>query len=344
MAIRRLCLALLLASFLLGSPRVHADGPLLFPETGYSIEGRFLEYWQANGGLPQFGYPISPVLTEAGEDSRPRQVQYFERNRFELHPEQARPYDVLLGRLGVISLKERGIDWQFLPPATAAAGCTFFPETRHNLCEPFKSFWQSHGGLAIFGLPITEAHAEASPTDGRTYTVQYFERNRFEHHPEHPAAFRVQLGLLGSEIYGKRLQVPSPAIDPAMQRLVDLTNAARRDAGLPSLAVSPALMGVAASYSEVQAAQGAINHTGPDGSSFADRISRGGYRWSVCAENLAAGYGGPDEVFAAWMDSPGHRANILNPNVREIGVGQTHRPDDPGRMYNYWVMVLAAPR
>ncbi len=303
-----------------------------FPETGHALRGAFRRFWERHGGLAAFGLPLTQAVAIDGAT-----VQYFERARFESRDGST----VEIGRLGAEALLARGV-----PVAVAAAQpkCRFFPETRHNLCEPFKSFWQSHGGLAIFGLPITEAHAEASPTDGRTYTVQYFERNRFEHHPEHPAAFRVQLGLLGSEIYGKRLQAPAAAIDPAMQRLVDLTNAARRDAGLAALAVSPALMGVAASYSQVQAAQGAINHTGPDGSSFADRISRAGYRWSYCAENLAAGYGGPDEVFAAWMNSAGHRANILNPNVREIGVGVTHRPDDPGRMYNYWVMVLAAPR
>ena len=341
---RRLFLALLLTSFLLVTPPVYASGPLFFPETGLSIEGRFLEYWQASGGLAIFGYPISPVVVEAGEDGVARRVQYFERNRFELHPEKAPPYDVLLGRLGVTSLAARGVDWQTLPKSNGAPGCRFFHETGHSLCEPFSSFWHNHGGLAIFGLPISEARSEVSPTDGRSYTVQYFERNRFEHHPEHPAAFRVQLGLLGSEIYGKRLEPAPAAIDPAMQRLVDLTNNTRQAAGLTPVTISAKLMAVAASYSQTQAAEGGISHIGPDGSTLTDRISRSGYAWSFCAENLAAGYAGPDEVFAAWLDSSGHRANILNPNFREIGVGLTHRDADPRQFFNYWVMVLASPR
>src|SRR5215208_4495063 len=78
-----------------------------FPETGRTVGGRFLEYWQTNGGLPVFGYPLSDQIQENG-----RSVQYFERQRFELHPENARPYDVLLGRLGVEILARNGIDWQ----------------------------------------------------------------------------------------------------------------------------------------------------------------------------------------------------------------------------------------
>jgi uncharacterized protein YkwD len=342
---RRLCAALLLAWCILGAVPTYAAGSRHFPETGFTIEGRFLEYWKSNGGLAQFGYPISPVLSEPSEDGKARQVQYFERNRFELHPEKARPHDVLLGRLGALSLSRRGIDWQTLPKGSQSGGCQFFGETGHSLCGAFNSYWQSHGGLAIFGLPISEPREEVSPTDGRTYLVQHFERNRFELHPENQDPYRVQLGLLGSEIFGRQAKAaPAPAGDQKAQRLLDLVNQARRNAGLGPVALSGALNTAAANYSQVQAAQGRISHVGPDGSSIGDRINRVGYRWSACAENLAAGYAGPDEVFAAWMQSAGHRANILNPKMREMGVGHTHRDGDPARLNNYWVLVLAAPR
>jgi hypothetical protein len=61
-------------------------GEVSFPETGYSLGGKFLSYWQEHGGLAQFGYPIS---AEVREDGKGLTVQYFERARFELHPENA---------------------------------------------------------------------------------------------------------------------------------------------------------------------------------------------------------------------------------------------------------------
>ena len=65
-----------------------------------NLGGGFLQYWQANGGLAQFGYPISEEFTETLEDGQSYIVQYFERARFEHHPENAAPYDVLLGQFG----------------------------------------------------------------------------------------------------------------------------------------------------------------------------------------------------------------------------------------------------
>jgi hypothetical protein len=69
---------------------------MAFPQTGHTVSGKFLDYWNANGGLAIFGYPISDQYTENGQT-----VQYFERQRMELHPENAgTPYEVLLGLLG----------------------------------------------------------------------------------------------------------------------------------------------------------------------------------------------------------------------------------------------------
>ncbi len=72
-----------------------------FPETGFGVGGLFLQYWEANGGLMSFGYPISAEFDEVQIDGRAFRVQYFERARFELHPEAAgTPYVVQLGLLG----------------------------------------------------------------------------------------------------------------------------------------------------------------------------------------------------------------------------------------------------
>jgi hypothetical protein len=80
-------------------------------------------------------------------------------------------------------------------------GVAYFSETQHTLRGIFSGYWERYGGLAQFGFPLTEEYSEVSETDGKTYTVQYFERARFEHHPENAGTpYEVLLGLLGSEV------------------------------------------------------------------------------------------------------------------------------------------------
>ncbi len=77
----------------------------------------------------------------------------------------------------------------------------WFDATGHTLGGPFKRYWDSHGGLEQFGYPITEEYMEVSATDGKTYVTQYFERARFELHPDKAGTpFEVQQGLLGREL------------------------------------------------------------------------------------------------------------------------------------------------
>ena len=91
-------------------PAAPIPGQVHFPETGHNLGDGFLAYWQANGGLPQFGYPISEVFEERLEDGKTYRVQYFERARFEYHPENQAPYDILLGQFGrrILAEVERG--------------------------------------------------------------------------------------------------------------------------------------------------------------------------------------------------------------------------------------------
>ena len=180
--------------------RQSAERGRAFSETGQSVRDPFLGYWERNGGLGIFGLPLSAERGEPGADGREYRVQWFERNRFELHPENPPGTQVLLGRLGVEALARRGIDWQSLPKASgSAAGCRFFAETSHTLCPPFRAYWERNGGLAVFGYPISQPFEQALE-GGQQLTVQYFERNRFEDHPAQPAQFRVQLGRLGAEL------------------------------------------------------------------------------------------------------------------------------------------------
>ena len=106
-----------------------------FAETGHQVCGRILEYWDQNGGLPVFGYPIADQATQQVE-GKPLQLQWFERNRLELHPENARPYDVLLGRLGADSLAAQGRDWTTFGRADPGAA-HYFAQTGHAIAPQF---------------------------------------------------------------------------------------------------------------------------------------------------------------------------------------------------------------
>jgi len=118
-----------------------------FEATGQYLGGEFLHYWQGHGGLPVFGYPLTPAFRENGY-----LVQYFERSRFELHPENAgSPYEVLLGQLGKERLKNEGIVSPKPNPGAATNGEVLFPETGYKLGGVFLAYWQTHGGLAQFG-------------------------------------------------------------------------------------------------------------------------------------------------------------------------------------------------
>src|SRR4051812_4320449 len=144
-----LLLAILLASAGIGAAR--AAAPACFAETGFCIDGRFRDYWEQNGGLSVFGFPIGPAQSEVSrETGQPYLTQWFERNRFELHPENVAPYDVLLGRLSDDILRRQGIDWQLQPrEAGPQDGCLWFAQSGHNVCNQagslgFKSYWESH--------------------------------------------------------------------------------------------------------------------------------------------------------------------------------------------------------
>ena len=84
-------------------------------------------------------------------------------------------------------------------------GVTYFPATGHTLRLGFKQYWETHGGLALYGYPISEEFAERNPEDGQVYIVQYFERNRLEYHPEQAGTpFEILLGQLGTTLLSRK--------------------------------------------------------------------------------------------------------------------------------------------
>ncbi|MEF3275844.1 MAG: L,D-transpeptidase [Chloroflexus sp.] len=161
-----------------------------FPTTGHHLSNRvgFLDFWRTNGQIHTFGMPISEELVIDG-----RIVQYFERARFEYHPEYVgTPQQVQLGLIGREWIERQKIPLAAAEPIGSGA---FFPETGYTLDGEFLEFWERRGGLAIFGFPISAEHLE----DGTI--VQYFERARFRYQPEALSPFlRQQQAIYGFDL------------------------------------------------------------------------------------------------------------------------------------------------
>ncbi|MEN9935280.1 MAG: hypothetical protein RLZZ387_1859 [Chloroflexota bacterium] len=214
---RRLVLlaALLLLSLLPSAALAQSDARC-FTETGYCISGPIRRYWERNGGLPVFGYPIGPLQTEQVEDwSGP--VQWFERDRLEDHTAQG--YGVLAGRLGAEVLERQGRPWVYgnEQPGRPTGPCRYFAQTGYNVCNvAFRLYWEQNGGLERFGYPITPVIQET--IEGYSYQVQYFERRRMEYHPENRVPYDVLLGLLGRDVFGSAPS-PQPCAYPVLAEL-----------------------------------------------------------------------------------------------------------------------------
>lgn len=208
------------------TPAVHA-AERCFTETGYCIDAAIEPYWQSNGGLAVYGYPIG-APQDAVVDGVTVRRQYFERHRIEVHP-LAAPYTIQLGRVGAEKLQTRyGTDNLASADLAAAQkrgserGCRFFAETGHAVCGSILRHWQAYGvsldsrrgwsyseNLALWGYPLSDEISET--IDGLTVTVQYFERARLELHPENTAPYDVLSGLLGRSAY-TRTQAPVVAV------------------------------------------------------------------------------------------------------------------------------------
>ena len=129
------------------------------------------------------------------------------------------------------------------------------------------------------------------------------------------------------------------------QDVLRLTNAFRSKQGLAPLTLNQKLAEAAEGHSEDMATQDFFSHTGKDGDKLSDRVKQVDYGYRAIGENIAAGQATPEAVVEAWKTSPGHRANLLNAQFTEIGVGYYHLENDTGRVnYNrYWTQVFGKP-
>ena len=121
--------------------------------------------------------------------------------------------------------------------------------------------------------------------------------------------------------------------------LLTLTNAKRQNAGLPALRLSSQLGQVAQNHAEDMAINNYFSHIGLNGSQLSERVEAIGYDFSYVGENISAGRTTPLDTIQGWMNSQGHRENILNPNYTEIGFGYAYSPSS--EYGHYWVQVFA---
>ncbi|MFF5703750.1 CAP domain-containing protein [Streptomyces sp. NPDC012794] len=131
-------------------------------------------------------------------------------------------------------------------------------------------------------------------------------------------------------------QAPGAPSD-ALTKVLELVNQARAAAGCPAVTINEKLTKAAQDHSADMAAHRNMSHTGSDGSDAGRRLTRAGYEWRTYGENVAYGYNSPEQVMEGWMNSPGHKRNILDCSYKEIGIGLAQ----PGQ---YWTQDFGAAR
>lgn len=164
----------------------------------------------------------------------------------------------------------------------------------------------------------------------------------------------VAVGLAGSAVLGANGDnlraiafsvpaTPAPPLvaqtsDPALEEVLNLVNAARQRVGAAPLTLAPPLNSAAQNHAQDLANHQRLSHSGSNGSTLRSRIDATGYNWRAIGENVAMGQPTAAEVMNSWMNSPGHRQNLLNPTFTELGLGLA---EAGGR--RYWVQVFATP-
>lgn len=218
-----------------------AEGELCFDQPGVTacVAPEFRSFWTRNGGLAVFGYPLEASKQEQTPEGT-FLVQYFERQRLELHPTNAEPYKVLLGRANAEVLTREGRDWrEFAKEQTSAANCAAFAETQHSVCGDFLRYWRAQGldlgdrgvsfreSLGLWGLPLSGPKEEQN-IDGDTVLTQHFERARMELHTQ-DGKRQILLTRLGAALVPLKMKIL--AVNDFHGQLSTGRKVANKDAG-----------------------------------------------------------------------------------------------------------------
>lgn len=307
---------------------------LYFPVTGKTTRGEFLKTYD-RFGLERIGYPLSDERQENGHT-----VQYFERVKMELHPEtENQGYSVLMTRLGVDMTQSTHFDQ--VQPFRSTTSKVYVQQTGHSLSEPFLSNWKANGGLELFGYPISEPFVQGS------LTVQWFERARFEYHPELQNTGKpIQLSLLGQAAYDKvngaqsipaqaKTQAPpapaQPTLSPNESWMLQSINQQRAAAGLQPAQISGPLTGLSRSRSADMAQRNYFSHTTPEGKNFLVMLGDQHIKYQFAGEILARN-NYPDAEAAkialdSYLESAPHKAIMLDGRFTQVGVGYSKSAD-----------------
>ena len=147
----------------------------------------------------------------------------------------------------------------------------------------------------------------------------------------------------------RRTTRPAPTQQPVQvaqasnvqQQILTLVNVERKKANLQPLTLNSKLGQAAQNHTNDMVSKSYFSHTSPSGGTMVSRVKATGYVYSTIGENIAAGSSTADATMTQWMNSPGHRANILNPKFRELGVG--YAPSNDQYRY-YWTQVFGTAR
>ncbi len=218
--------------------------------------------------------------------------------------------------------------WRGTRPSSASPTCTYnFASNRDAM-----AFWRDISRLQ--GCPQQGGQVQSanpvSTTRSSTRSSPQITRNTLdidciETVPGIPTA--AQPAALGSAALGN-----------VEREILAMVNAERQKVGVRPLSLNSRLTTAAQRHAEDMARTGQFSHTGSNGSSVRDRATASGYRSSYVGENIGMGYINAAAVMSGWMNSPGHRQNILNSNYTELGVGLIQ-----GQGGLYWVQVFGKP-
>jgi uncharacterized protein YkwD len=162
---------------------------------------------------------------------------------------------------------------------------------------------------------------------------------------DRPAARAAEARADGDPIAASRTAITaasaSPGVQaPVQQQVLALVNRNRRSAGCDPITLDRRLVEAANRHASDMARRDYFDHASPRGDKAGDRVTDAGYVWSRYGENIAKGQDSPHEVMTDWMNSPGHRENILDCRLDQMGVGLALAADRTP----YWVQDFATPR
>ncbi|WP_229399401.1 CAP domain-containing protein [Micromonospora okii] len=234
----------------------------------------------------------------------------------------------LVVSLGVGALALPGGDEPRTDPAAVDAPVAAAPADPGDALPP-PSASPSATGSASPRPSASPASASASPSPRASRTVRSTPR------PSRSTA--ASRGSQRSTAPTPKVVV-APGVSTQAAEVVNLVNAERAKAGCGALKINDKLMKAAQAHSQDQADNRKMSHTGSDGSDVGERLDRVGYAWRAYGENVAWNQQTPAAVMNAWMNSSGHRANILNCSFTQIGVGVA-TSNGP-----YWTQNFGTPR